>query len=287
MSATSPPIYGAARSRWRKTARGTRQTAHILKRLDDLQRVIQRTVARHVGAGNGELPVLYTEVSREKEDGLKELHRLCDWVITLDRNAGIEYFDSPQDNQTIYDAYVIDCVPEREDLGCLQLITSTSNLEEVRVLIDSALDQMGLSRSRRNAKFLLEHLKALSGRLAIRLTGDKPPTSELIALAVSQANCQQAQETDPCWVSLERGFIVPVDDVRDLLPPLTDKDGDEREVRPDLIYVTTAPRKGTDVPFRGGQVPSRSTRCKVAGHPAPHSGTDQCATQALGRMVFA
>ena len=214
------------------------------KRLDDLQRVIQGTVARHVGAANGELPVLYTEVSREKEDGLAELHRLCDWVITLDRNAGIEYFDSPQDNRTIYDAYVIDCVPEREDLGCLQLITSTSNLEEVRFLLDSALDQMGLSSSRRNAEFLLEHLKALSGRLAIRLTGDKPPTSELIALAVSQANCQQAQETDPCWVSLERGFIVPVDDVRDLLPRLTDKDGDEREVRPDLIYVTTAPRKG-------------------------------------------
>jgi DNA polymerase III delta prime subunit len=214
------------------------------KRLDDLQRAIQGTVARHVGAANGELPVLYTEVSREKEDGLAELHRLCDWVITLDRNAGIEYFDSPRDNQTIYDAYVIDCVPEREDLGCLQLITSTSNLEEVRVLFDNALDQMGLSRSRRNAEFLLEHLKALSGRLAIRLTGDKPPTSELIALAVSQANCQQAQETDPCWVSLERGFIVPVDDVRDLLPPLTDKDGDEREVRPDLIYVPTAPRKG-------------------------------------------
>ena len=219
------------------------------KRLDDLQRVIQGTVARHVGATNEKLPVLYTVVSREKEDGLKELHQLCDWVITLDRNAGIEYFDSPQDNRTIYDAYVIDCVPEREDLGCLQLITSTSNLEEVRMLLDSALDQMGLSRSRRNAEFLLEHLKALSGRLAIRLTGDKPPTSELIALAVSQANCQQAQETDPCWVSLERGFIVPVDDVRDLLPPLTDKEGDEREVRPDLIYVTTAPRKGLTFRF--------------------------------------
>ncbi len=214
------------------------------KRLEDLQRAIQGTVARHAGAENGKLPVLYTAVSREKEDGLKKLHRLCDWVITLDRNAGIEYFDSPRDNRAIYDAYVIDCVPEREDLGCLQLITSTSNLEEVRVLLDGALEQMGLSRSRRNAEFLLEHLKALSGRLAIRLTGDKPPTSELIALAVSQANCQQAQETDPCWVSLERGFIVPVDDVRDLLPPLMDEDGDEKEVRPDLMYVTTAPRKG-------------------------------------------
>ena len=214
------------------------------KRLVDLQCAIQGTVARHVGAGNGEMPVLYTEVSREKEDGLAELHRLCDWVITLDRNAGIEYFDSPRDNQTIYDAYVIDCVPEREDLGCLQLITSTSNLDEVRRLLDDALNQMGLSRSRRNAEFLLEHLKALSGRLAIRLTGDKPPISELIALAFSQANCRQPREEDPCWLSLEHGFIVPVDDVRDLLPPFNDKNDDEKNVRSDLVYVTTAPRKG-------------------------------------------
>ena len=29
----------------------------------------------------------------------------------------------------------------------------------------------------------MEHLKALSGRLAIRLTGQKAPTSELIALS--------------------------------------------------------------------------------------------------------
>ncbi len=214
------------------------------ERLARLQYVLQGTVARYVGAENGKLPVLHTAISPEKADNLKNLHRLCDWVITLDRNAGIEYFDSPRDNGEIYDAYVIDCVPEREDLGCLQLITSTSNLDEVRRLLDDALDQMGLSRSRRNAEFLLEHLKALSGRLAIRLTGDKPPISELIALAFSQANCRQTREEDPCWLSLERGFIVPVDDVRDLLPPLKDKDDDEKNVRPDLIYVTTAPRKG-------------------------------------------
>src|SRR6185369_263276 len=181
---------------------------------------------------------LHTEVSPEKAQSLRQLHQLCDWVITLDRNAGIEYFDSPRDNKDIYDGYVIDCVPERQDLGCLQLITSTSNLEEVRNLLDSSLDQMGLSRSRRNAEFLMEHLKALSGRLAIRLTGQKAPTSELIALALSHANCNSSQVSD-CWVSLENGFIIPVDDVRDLLPPLLkeERDEDDRESRPDLIYV--------------------------------------------------
>ena len=150
----------------------------------------------------------------------------------------------------MYDAYVIDCVPEREDLGCLQLITSTSNLEEVRNLLDDALDQMGLSRSRRNAEFLMEHLKALSGRLAIRLTGQKAPTSELIALAVCHANCQYPSDHE-CWVSLESGFIVPIDDVRDLLPPLNRREAneDETEARPDLIYVSIAPRKGLRFQF--------------------------------------
>jgi hypothetical protein len=47
----------------------------------------------------------------------------------------------------MYDSYVIDCVPEREDLGCLQLITSTSNLDEIRNLLDRVLELMGLSRT--------------------------------------------------------------------------------------------------------------------------------------------
>ena len=209
-----------------------------------LQKAVQGAVVRHLGEQKGS-PVLKTEISREKADGLAELHRLCDWVVTLDRNAGIEYFDSPKDNPAIYDAHVIDCVPEREDLGCLQLITSTANLEGVGNLLDNALDQMGLSRSRRNAVFLLEQLKALSGRLAIRLTGHRPATSELIALAVSHANCRHVSGTDDCWVSLGEGFVVPVDDVRDLLPPLdASNDEIERAWRPDLIYVTLEPRKG-------------------------------------------
>jgi DNA polymerase III delta prime subunit len=215
------------------------------ERLVRLQQVVQRSVARSIGA-EGDLPTLRTEISADKAQSLRELHRLSDWVITLDRNAGIEYFDSPMDNRDIYDAYVIDCVPEREDLGCLQLVTSTSNLEEVRNLLDGALDQMGLSHSLKNAEFLMEHLKALSGRLAIRLTGEKAPASELIALALCHANCRQDSESGDCWVSLKNGFIIPVDDVRDLLPPLVAQDSneDERESRPDLIYVSGAPRKG-------------------------------------------
>ena len=211
-------------------------------RLMRLANHTQRLVTRSLGIAEG-LSVLRTRISPEKEHSLDRLHRLADWVVTLDRNAGIEYFDSPNDNKAIYDAYVIDCVPEREDLGCLQLITSTMNLEEVRALLDKALDRMGLSRSSRNAEFLMDQLKALSGRLAIRLTGRNVPASELIALALVQANCTAPEHE--CWTSLRDGFFVPVDDVRDLLPPLESLAETPRGVpRPDIIYVTSAPRKG-------------------------------------------
>ena len=239
------------------------------ERLDRLSQKIADAAARHVAEGDGEptrrsgwrwpwtisnptgdaghgAPVLRTTILPEKADSIRELHGRCDWVVTLDRNAGIEYFDSPQDNRDVYEAYVIDCVPERGDLGCLQLITSTSNVEEVHDLLDGALVRMGLSRTRRNAEFLLEHLKSLSGRLAIRLTGNVAPASELIALAIAHANCRRTAGGDVCWAPLDRGFLVPVDDVRDLLPPLRD-DGDEggdRRTRPDLIHVSTQPRRG-------------------------------------------
>lgn len=218
------------------------------ERLVRLHKAVQKCVSRALGT-ESDTPTLLTEISPDKAQNLKTIHRLCDWVITLDRNAGIEYFDSPRDNGQIYDAYVIDCVPEREDLGCLQLITSTSNLEEVRTLLDGALDQMGLSQSLKNAEFLLTHLKALSGRLAIRLTGQKAPTAELIALALCQAYCWRAPDDSDCWTPLRNGFFVPVDDVRDLLPPLNtrparEEDTDRTAARPDLIYVSSLPRKG-------------------------------------------
>ena len=222
--------------------------------LERLHGAVRRTVACHLCAETtSQVPVLKTEISRNKAKNLQALHRLCDWVITLDRNAGIEYFDSPMENPEVYDAYVIDCVPEREDLGCLQLITSTANLQEVRDLFGNTLDEMGLSHSPRNAEFLLGHLKALSGRLAIRLTGNKHATSELIALALSHASCAHAGLDDDCWPSLEEGFVVPVDDVRDLLPPLSgandNAQDDGKGSRPDLIYVSAAARQGLTFRF--------------------------------------
>jgi hypothetical protein len=87
---------------------------------------VLHAAAQHLGGDRGDWPVLATRLSREGRDDIDKLHRTSDWVVTVDRNACVEYFDSPRDMRTVYDAYVIDCVSERDDLGSLQLVTSTT-----------------------------------------------------------------------------------------------------------------------------------------------------------------
>ena len=146
----------------------------------------------------------------------------------------------------VYEKFVIDAVPERTDLGALQLVTSTSNLDEVRNLVDNALEEMGLSSSERNSRFLLAQLKSLSGRLAIRLANPGGSTGEMIALALVQAQCVQRDEHSEAWLDLTQGFFVPVDEIADL-EPISGFVGTGNEMeghhRADFIHVS-APARG-------------------------------------------
>jgi DNA phosphorothioation-dependent restriction protein DptH len=215
------------------------------ERLVKAHAALLRCVAKRMGAGDNDWPVLITEVSPDRGEMLAALHRLCDWVVTVDRHAGVEYFDSPRDLPHLYEAYLIDCVPERDDLGFLQLITSTSSLDEIVRLLDAALGEMGLSASPRNCAFLLDALKAVSGRLALRLTQSGTVAQEMVALALTQSHCAIGNEEGGPWLSLKEGFFVPLDDVPELFRPVGEsKDKDINGQRADLLYVTAAKRGG-------------------------------------------
>ena len=225
----------------------------LTDRLNKLNRVIFKTVVRQAGRPASDWPVLQTRLSPDQQDDLRTIHHRADWVVTVDRNAGVEFFDSPKEEQAIYDAYVIDCVPERNDLGSLQMITSTTKTDEVRALLDDMLAAMSLSSSRRNCEFLVNQLKALSGRMAMRLTSVGNRSSELIALALLQASCAAAGTGEDKWLSLKSGFFVPVDDVSDLAPAEKNNGNSAAQpvpaVRSDLIYVSMPSRGGLSFVF--------------------------------------
>jgi hypothetical protein len=86
-------------------------------RILELHKVILEKVAINLDGVGNKIPVLETIISPSKEQSLKHLHEISDWVISIDRNAGVEYFDSPKVSQGIYNSYIIDCVPERQQMG--------------------------------------------------------------------------------------------------------------------------------------------------------------------------
>jgi DNA phosphorothioation-dependent restriction protein DptH len=117
--------------------------------------------------------------------------------------------------------------------------------DEVRDLVDVALSEMGLSSSERNSRFLLAQLKALSGRLAIRLANPGGSTGELIALALVQAQCAQREEGGDTWLDLNQGFFLPVDEIADLEPVsglVGMGEGLEGRHRADFIHVSAHAR---------------------------------------------
>ncbi|WP_376775587.1 ATP-binding protein [Rhizobium laguerreae] len=218
-----------------------RNASDRLRRVD---RATARSTARALGGSNEHWPVLKTRLSAADRLRIERLHEHSDWVVTLDRNAALDYFDSPQESPDAYERFVIDTVPERSDLTAIQLVTSTTNLGAVRDLVDEALGGMGLSSSERNSRFLVSQLKALSGRLAIRLADGGTRTGELIALALMYAHCVAAGEQRGPWLNVEQGVLIPVDEIADHAPivQIAMEEGDSAR-RADFIHVS-APNRG-------------------------------------------
>ncbi|WP_212742100.1 ATP-binding protein [Sphingomonas sp. 3F27F9] len=220
-----------------------------IDRLLRMDAAIARATSRFLGGAADDWPVLRTRLPLADRGRIDLMHEHSDWVVTVDRNACVEYFDAPVALPDIYERFVIDAIPERSDLGALQLVTTTSNLEEVRALVDEALGDMGLSGSERNSRFLLLHLKALSGRLAIRLANPSSRTGEMISLALMQAHCALAEDSSGPWLDLGRGFFVPVDEILDVAPVTGSEDDGEGGRRADFIHVQTTGRGAIEFRF--------------------------------------
>lgn len=219
-------------------------------RLRRLDRAVAKATARSLGGTSEDWPVLKTRLSVEQQLKIERMHAQSDWVVTIDRNAALDYFDSPQGSPDAYDRFVIDTVPERAELTAVQLVTSTTKLEAVRDLVDEALGDMGLSSSERNSRFLVDNLKALSGRLAIRLADGGTRTGELIALALMHAHCAGGGEQKGPWLNVAQGVLIPVDEIADHAPIVQTPAGEvESARRADFIHVSVPSRGSLEFRF--------------------------------------
>lgn len=143
---------------------------------------------------------------------LRKAHLTSDWVFTIDRNFGIEYYDDPTAGPAGESGgYLIDYTPEFLDAISHRLIISTYHQHEIESILkrgfaklldtDSpeapAIDSYQIGR-------ILQVLKSVSGKLALKLINNPSQAQEVIGLALTR----MILERDGC---LAGAVLIPVD----------------------------------------------------------------------------
>ena len=116
---------------------------------------------------------------------LHQAHRSSDWVITIDRTLGMEYFDTPGSSRR--PDYVIDFEGSSDGGLDHHLVISSRSIDELRALLAPAIGQHGLSLDPRHAGTFFEQLRLLSGRLAFKLASTAATQrTEVLGLALAR-----------------------------------------------------------------------------------------------------
>jgi hypothetical protein len=182
--------------------------------------------------GENSFPVVEVTISQEARDELNLIHEQSDWVITLDRFFDVEFFDAPRQERLsdISRKYLLDYAPEfLEGLGHRMLVTTTHR-EEVEQILARAMTDLGFGEVEDSVGKVFDHLKTISGRLALRILGDGARAKEAVSLGVVAAYLKARGE-------LFDSMLVPVDSHPELFGPRRAKRKSEASLRCDLIQL--------------------------------------------------
>ncbi len=166
------------------------------------------------GVAEKPVPALVVELPVDERERLDTVHNLSDWVITLDRFFGVEFYDAPADAclGEVAQKYLLDYAPEFLDgLGHRMLVT-TAHREEVEEILARAMQELGFQQIEDSVGKVLRHLKTISGRLALRVLGDEGKAREAVSLGVVAAYLESQGE-------LSDAILVPVDSHPELFGP--------------------------------------------------------------------
>ncbi|MEV7435280.1 methylation-associated defense system ATP-binding protein MAD8 [Streptomyces griseoviridis] len=156
----------------------------------DLLAALPRTLsAALVAASAGEhrpgmLPQITVRLSADDRALLHDVHRVSDWVVTVDRTLGAEYFDHGRPGRT---EYVIDHTSTSHSGLGHQIVVSSRSLDEMRALLGPVLADRSLGIPERHVRTFFDQLRELSGSLVFKLAalGENHRT-EVLGLALAR-----------------------------------------------------------------------------------------------------
>jgi len=166
-------------------------------------------------------PVVSLALGPEDRALLHQVHEVSDWVFTLDRNLGIEFFD--HGGHATRPDYLIDHSPDMASTLGHRLVITSRSVAELEALLRPVLEQYGLQAEGRHAVVLLDQLRSLSGRLALKLISSPTQRAEALGLALSRLYLEHQGV-------FENQIVVPLDahlDLYRVLKQHADELGDE------------------------------------------------------------
>lgn len=198
------------------------------------QSAIQATVLAPVAGGQEPKDIREFEavaaldLSLQNQSLLYSAHVASTWVLTLDPHLGVDYFDTPR--QADQPGYLLDFTPEFVPSGARQLLLTTRIDDEIVDLMNPAAAQLDLHGV--GPHMLLDTLRSLSGRLALKLLSAPTQVQGAMGMALSRLFLE-------AYGLLEDAIVIPLD----AHPELVTKGiaAGEPLLRGDLLVVSADP----------------------------------------------
>jgi DNA phosphorothioation-dependent restriction protein DptH len=159
------------------------------------------------GASFKAVPVVTLGLDVAQRELVYEVHQVSDWVFTIDRNMGIEFFD--HGGRKNRPDYLIDYVPGASSQATHNLIISSRSNDELEAMLKPVLLEHGLSADSEQSVQILANLRSLSGQLALKLISARTQQAEALGLALARLYLEYQG-------ALSNQVIVPLDAHTDL-----------------------------------------------------------------------
>jgi len=167
------------------------------------------------GASFKAVPVVTLGLDVAQRELIYEVHQISDWVFTIDRNMGIEFFD--HGGRKNRPDYLIDYVPGTSSQATHNLIISSRSNHELEAMLKPVLLEYGLSADSEQSVQILANLRSLSGQLALKLISARTQQAEALGLALARLYLEYQG-------ALSNQVIVPLDAHTDLYRSSGDSD---------------------------------------------------------------
>lgn len=147
-------------------------------------------------------PILALQLDPDAQGLLRQVHEVSDRVITIDRHLGIDFFDAPAASDNA--GYLLDFTPEFLQEERQRIVLTTRNTQEIEGVLAPMLASYGINLQPGDEVIVLEGLRSLSGRLALRLEGSTTRAKEVVGLLFARWLLEEIG-------ALENRIVLPLD----------------------------------------------------------------------------